>query len=222
MHEGGWYECDPRNHKICTCIFIVTAVIVGTWLLGLHTEKSVSVHNCQRWRTLQVMNHGERSDYITEGEVMNDLLPWCNWRRKSGMIYYRSCLCGVEVFGMGGTPGWMRHWSCCDGSILGEKSGFWNGSGVTKAPGYLDTCHHPMGQILTTIDAPSSLACRSMWKRNQESVIGERDSLVPQTRLDTRRQEKIWIINVDSSGLTWRLWRWLTAGVLIDSVPWNL
>ena len=39
-----------------------------------------------------------------------------------------------------------------------------------------------------------------------------RDSLVPQAHLDTHGQEKVWIIIVDSYGLTWRSHYRLIAG----------
>jgi len=54
--ETDGYERDPRNHTIFTCQFIVTTVITDVGLLGLHAEKSVSVHNYRHWRVLYVMN----------------------------------------------------------------------------------------------------------------------------------------------------------------------
>jgi len=48
--ETDGYERDPRNHTIFTCQFIVTTMIISVGLLGLHSEKSATVHNCRRWR----------------------------------------------------------------------------------------------------------------------------------------------------------------------------
>ena len=43
--EADEYGHDLRNCTICTCILVVTAAISGTGLLGLHAEKSTTVHN---------------------------------------------------------------------------------------------------------------------------------------------------------------------------------
>jgi len=42
-------------------------------------------------------------------------------------------LCGAEVYGWGELRDDLEHWSCWDGSVLGEMSSFWNGFIVTEA-----------------------------------------------------------------------------------------
>ena len=56
VHGGGLYGRDLRNCTTCTCRFVVTVVITNARLLGLHAEKSASVHNSPRWRALHVKN----------------------------------------------------------------------------------------------------------------------------------------------------------------------
>jgi len=43
--EADKYGRDPHNHKICTCQFVVMVIITDAGLLGLHVEKSVTIHN---------------------------------------------------------------------------------------------------------------------------------------------------------------------------------
>jgi len=53
-------------------------------------------------------------------------------------------LCGVEVSRKGRAMGWWRVSELSYGSIIGEKSGFWNASKVVEAPSYWDMCNYPV------------------------------------------------------------------------------
>ena len=88
---SGWYGRDPRNRIICTCWFVVTAVITGTWLLGLHARKSTSIHNYPGWRAWHVMNVGKI--WLRKSQ------------RRSGMISYRGCLAWSWILHNGESSG---------------------------------------------------------------------------------------------------------------------
>jgi len=145
VHGGGWYGRDPHNRMICTCKFVVTIVIVGAWLLRLHVEKSVSVHNCSDWRAFHVMNMEEDQAAKLSAKIRDDLLQRCSWRQSSGM----SCCRGYFV----------RSWSLRKGvnsGTTGSIGAIWvevsSGRGTVSgmAPEWwrlfscLDTCYHPV------------------------------------------------------------------------------
>ena len=50
------YGRDSHNRTICTCQFVATTVITSVGLLGVHVEKSVTVHSCPRCGVLHAMN----------------------------------------------------------------------------------------------------------------------------------------------------------------------
>jgi len=123
----------------------------------------------------------------------------------------------------------LEHRSCQDGIIFGAKSDFCDGQDRLRedvewwSPLVAWTRGVILwGSIFDHYRCPLALSLVGACRRESGRAELVIDSLVPQARIDTRKQRKIWIIIVDSSGLTRRSRCWLTAGVSIDSVPWNL
>jgi len=141
MHEDGWYGRDPRNRLICTCIFFVTVVITGAWLLRLYAENLASFHNRSGWRVFHVMNVEKDQVVKLSAEIRNNLLSRCNWKQRSGMICSESILSGTEVSERGRAPRYLRAsellgWKCPRGEVAG--------SGVTDAFRCLELWHNPV------------------------------------------------------------------------------
>ena len=67
-------------------------MIFGAWLLRLYAENLASVHNCPGWRVFHVLNMEEDQTAKLSAEIRDDLLLWCDWRRRSEMISCRDCL----------------------------------------------------------------------------------------------------------------------------------
>ena len=76
--------------------------------------------------------------YVTEGGDQDDLLP-------------RLSCTELKTPERGELRDGWEHRSYLGGSVLGVKSRFWNGSGVTEAFGFLDTCHRPVSIKFLTI-----------------------------------------------------------------------
>jgi len=163
MHEGRWYRRDPRNRMIYMYWFVATDEKIGAWLLGLHAEKSATVHYSPDWKAFHVMNMEEDQTAQLKVDIRDNLLSRCNWRWRSRMICYRDVteggdqewfvvkivLCVAEVSEMGELRG---------GSFLGEEQLLeW----LQSDGGFCLLGHVPWSyksQILTTTNFPYSSA----------------------------------------------------------------
>ena len=152
-----------------------------------------------------------------------------NWRRRLRMICCRGVtedgdqgwfvveiiLCGALVSGMRWTPGWLgaseiAGWKCpWGGKQLLEW--LWSGGGFWLLWTRVVIL---WGSDLTTTDAPALLLVGVCERSGRTKLV--KDSPLPQARLDACGRGKIWIINVNSSRLTWKSCGWLTAGATIN------
>ena len=165
---------------------------------------------------------------------MDDLLPWCSWRRKSEMI----CFCGVAG---GGDQRWfcfrvylMQSWSFQKRVDSGTArrigaTGVEVSSGRGAASGMalkwrrlLVTWTHVVflwGTDFNHYRRPRSSACQSLRERSEKAKLVKDSSCL---------SFDLTLVNRERSGsLMWILLNWLgdrattVAGAVIGLTPWN-